>query len=161
MTSNKSTELESEKRRLALKSLGYAALASGVGFSVAQNTALAKSALTQYKAEVLELKLADPRAIKALNLKRLPKSTPITKMLPKDARAKLTKAARKLTKADLEALAHSKVPKRIGGLTIEDIASVQDAFGGYRPGDLNAISCCCCTPCCCAAAVDEVIAIAC
>ncbi len=109
--------------------------------------------------KLLELKLADPRAIQALRLtNRLPGDTPILEMgLTREASSLLTPGARKLTKADLEGLSAGKVSKTAAGLSVADIELVKVAFGsGYRtPGSVATdISCCCCTPCCCAAAVD-------
>lgn len=156
-------------RRMAIRTLGMGVLAAVGAASAAnaQSLKLEKSisggrlnlkALPknlQVNPAILELKMADPRAIKALHLTaRLPGRTPITQMGldPKYARV-LTDAARNLTKTDLETLATGKNTAATRNLTVADIKSVQVAFGGgFDAGELALdVSCCCCTPCCCAA----------
>jgi hypothetical protein len=91
----------------------------------------------------------------------LPLDTPIFKMVDPEQAKLLTPAAAKLTKEDLLDLAGvgttKKKPEDLN-LTVEDLASIQDAFHANirTPEGLKKasdISCCCCTPCCCCTAV--------
>jgi len=149
-----------QNRRTFIRTLGMSAFAV-VGASTAANTQTRLSVeklprSLQINPAILELKMVDPRALKALNLtRRLPGSTPIAKMgLNNKAVKILTRGARSLTKSDLESLAAGRNTDRTAKLSVADIKSVQVAFGqGLDVGSLALdISCCCCTPCCCAAA---------
>lgn len=150
---------EFDRRKfLATVGFGAAALTVGTAANAQTKLQLQRAEVLKIDPKMLELKLADPRAVEVLQLtKRLPETTPITKMgLTEKAVSILTPGAQKLTKADLQALAVGKVPEAAKALTVADIDSVKVAFGtGYRgAADLAAldVSCCCCTPCCCAAA---------
>lgn len=96
----------------------------------------------------------------------LPLNTPITDMLPPSRVEMLSPAAKKLTKADLMALAGWEGRKNAKdlGLEVKDIQTIRDVFSDQlRPispqeagiFDDWTISCCCCTPCCCASAEME------
>lgn len=96
----------------------------------------------------------------------LPLNTPITDMVGPDKAGMLSPAARKLTKADLMALAGWEGRKNAKdlGLEVKDIQTIRDVFSDQlRPTapqeagifDDITISCCCCTPCCCASAEME------
>jgi replication-associated recombination protein RarA len=169
---NKSTDpvdennrLENTKRRTLLKALGYGAVAlvgaTGVypTLGVAADFTKMPSSAVKLNPAVMELKQLDASKLRQLTLtKRMSPSTPITRMgLDPQGVAQLTPAAKGLTKADLEALGKGQTSGKLGQLSVEDVKSIQAAFGShYNPG-LAAIdvSCCCCTPCCCAAAVTE------
>jgi hypothetical protein len=92
----------------------------------------------------------------------LPKNTPLGQLVPKSQSAKLTPAARKLTKAELSSLdkwasagGKGKAPDH---LTVRDLSSLKKAFPkgkGQRDAIVaqGSVACCCTTPCCsCSAA---------
>ena len=155
-------------RRGALRALSaLGVLGAGIGVCDAQRPTRGGTqkptrdlaAIRKLEPSILELKLSDPRALRALNLqKRLPERTSIAKMgLTKAAQSSLTPNARKLTKADLVSLGKGELTKTSRMLTVKDIVSIQEAFGkGYVPGidEFADVACCCCTPCCCAAAME-------
>jgi hypothetical protein len=167
-----STELGST-RRAALLALGAGAVAA-MGSSILAPAAAAQTPLSErVKVGTFEIAGAERLGrlqagqLKALNLtRRLPMTTPITSMgLTREGVAELTPAARRLNKADLEALGRGQVTNpRVKDLSVADLASVRRAFGTqYRPVSTDFaidISCCCCTPCCCAAAVASPLALA-
>ena len=101
-------------------------------------------------------KLSRPQLRQLVAKKRMPNSTPITKMgLNSKGVSRLTPEARRLNKGDLEKLGKGQLTPKLRKLSVEDVSSIKLAFtgGGYDPR--AAISCCCCTPCCCAAAVID------
>jgi len=166
---DESSGVKNTKRRTLLKALGYGAVAlvgstgiyptAGV---TATDTPRMPTAAAQLNPAVMELKQLDRSQLRQLTLtKRMPGSTPITRMgLDPKGVGLLTPAAKELTKADLEALGRGQTAGKLGKLSVEDVKSIQNAFGAhYNPG-LAAVdvSCCCCTPCCCAAAVTEPLA---
>lgn len=118
----------------------------------------------------MKLSALNASQLSAIGLnRRLPGTTAISNMgLTQAGVQKLSDRARKLTKADLEALGTGDVLKpNLADLTVQDIGSIRDAFGSaYAPAALRKgaasldVSCCCCTPCCCAAAVSEPLALA-
>jgi hypothetical protein len=144
-------------RRTSLKVLGFGALGlAGLGSGEA---AMAQMGTTAINPSLLQMRLSDPRAVKALGLttRRLPTSTPITRMVSEEAAAGLTAQARTLTKADLVAMQAGRITPAAAKLTVRDVESIQGAF--RRPNSFSIdISCCCCTPCCCAAAVEPELA---
>jgi len=96
---------------------------------------------------------------------RLPMNTSITAMINPALVNTLSPAVRRLTKADLMALAGWATARKTIeelGLTAKDIQTVREVFTNIllpneqRPSGFSAeawsISCCSCTPCCCAAA---------
>lgn len=168
---DKSSNSPSSARRNALRALGGGALV------VLASTVLSGTAMAQVggRPEIqaalksgVTLSKLNAAQVNALQLtRRAPGSTSISKMgLTAEGVAKLSPAARSLTKRDLELLGRGDVKSpTLAKLTVSDIASIREAFGAYyRPGigDLAAldISCCCCTPCCCAVAVSEPLALA-
>lgn len=152
------SEQDKISRRNTLKAIGFGAAGLAVVGAVAP-----AAAQVQFAPNTLPLKLSDPRAVKSLNLtgRRLPATTPITKMLTPAGVEALSPAARTLTKADLVAMQAGRVTPAAAKLTVRDIQTIQGAFA--RPGGLAAADvslCCCCTPCCCAAAVEPELALA-
>ena len=97
----------------------------------------------------------------------LPRNTPIGELgVTKAQLAKLTPAARKLTKGDLIALdkwnsAGGKGPAP-DHLTVRDLSSLRKAFpprkakrGEFRAQDFDIDVSCCSTPCCCCAVSEK------
>lgn len=170
---DKSSKSPSSARRDALRALGGGALTVLAGSVLAGSAAAQIQSRPEISAAIKQgatINKLNAAQIKALQLtRRLPESTAITKMgLTSEGVAKLSPAAKSLTKKDLELLGRGDVrAASVAKLTVNDIASIRDAFGAYyRPaggvGGLAAldVSCCCCTPCCCAAAVSEPLALA-
>jgi hypothetical protein len=86
-------------------------------------------------------------------------NTPITELIPPGEVSRLSSAARRLTKADLMAMAGwggqpRKDPAQLG-LDVEDINTIRDIFGQQLGAEVApmgfSLSCCSCTPCCCCA----------
>lgn len=149
---------EEVSRRNTLKAIGFGAIGL-----MAVTGSVPAAAQIQLPPGTLTLKLSDPRAVKSLNFtnRRLPATTPITKMLTPAGAEGLSPAARTLTKADLVAMQSGRVTPAAARLTVRDIQTIQGAFA--KPGGLAAADvslCCCCTPCCCAAAVEPELALA-
>lgn len=170
--SGEQPQKEAPSRREALRTLGLLTGAAFTGLST-------DAALAQRKRAPIAAKLISPRirlnTATVAQLKdavrlsaRLAETTPITRMrLTKANVSNLTPAARRLTKADLVALAKvqaglsTRLSPAAEALTVKDVRSIRAVFidvaavggiGGVADID---VSCCCCTPCCCAAAVTD------
>lgn len=88
----------------------------------------------------------------------LPMTTKIVNMgLPPTVIAKLSSAARQVTKADLVAMAAGRTPRVAASLTVNDLNLIKTGFARQlsRGGNLKMDIYCCCCPCCCATAVME------
>lgn len=164
---SKKDDVAHERRDLLMK-LGLAAGAAAVTI-VRSKVASANVTVSQVQAASVD----DLRAA-LLEANHKPPGTAITDLrLSADSVGKLTPAARKLTKADLIALAQKELGHNVTlsanakALVADDIKSIQMAFyrdatsaataGGGDAKIRDAIhnACCCCCPCCCAATVVE------
>jgi hypothetical protein len=113
-------------RRLLLKTLGFGALAA-IGESMVAGPVLAQQPSTYRNVPIERLGAAQMEALK--KGLALPDSTPITGLMGRRNADALTPAARKLTKADLKALAKGELTGPVlGKLTVEDVASISKAF---------------------------------
>jgi hypothetical protein len=90
---------------------------------------------------------------------RIANNSPITSLVGPAEVNRLSPTARNLTRGDLMALAGwgnvaKKDPSEYN-LTVSDIQTLRDIFGGQLDSELAlqdvTISCCCCSPCCCCA----------
>jgi len=162
-TDDETLSSSGKERRRAMKFLGYAIGMAAVGSTLPSYAAdrTLRPMTAQPMLPAVQLKGHEPLAkisIQQLrelhvirNMNGMPLGTPITRLGGKSGM--LTPAAAKLTKGDLINLGRGQKGGRLSKLTLQDIKSIQAAFGGgVNPAAID-VSCCCCTPCCCAAAM--------
>ena len=152
---------EAQDRRRALAALGLGALTALAGSSLAGGARAQEASATKLAS------VSNSQSAAARLMGSLPASTPITELgLPPAAAARLTPAARRLTKADLLSLDQNGGTSPVAAkLSAADVLSISAAFNEHpqlmaesksSSSNSHPASCCCCSlACSCCAATDH------